>query len=131
MDMGPRELARIERLNGLFAAVLIVAAVVFFDQQVVVGAAVGAGLAVINFYGMRKLVVASLRRQGMQRALLQLLLILKMGVLFVLVFLAIRFLPLHPVALAVGLSIFLLSIAVESLRHALGHDGPEAHDGRA
>jgi len=129
--MGPKELARIERLNGVFAAVLIVAAFVFFDRTVATGVAVGAGLAVINFFGMRKLVGASLRRHGMARALLQLLLILKMGVLFVLVFLAIRFLPLHPVGLAVGLSIFLLSIAVESLRHALGPDGPEAHDGRA
>src|SRR5437773_3772291 len=101
--MGPRELARIERLNGVFAAVLIAAAFVFFDRAVAIGVAVGAGLSVINFYGMRKLIGASLRRRGTQRALLQLLLILKMGVLFVLVFLAIRFLPLNPVGLAVGL----------------------------
>jgi hypothetical protein len=129
--MGPKELARIERLNGLFAGALILAAVVFFDLQVAVGVAVGAGLAIVNFYGMRKLVVASLRRSGTQRAMLQLLLILKMGVLFVLVFLAIRFLPLHPAGLAVGLSVFLISIAVESVRHALTDDGSEAHDGRA
>jgi hypothetical protein len=132
--MGPRDLARIERWNGLFAAVLILGAVVLFDVEVAVGVAVGAGLAIVNFYGMRRLVAASLRRQGMGRAALQLLLIAKMGILFLLVFLAIRFLPLHPAGLAVGLSVFLISIAVESVRHALHGpetDGPEAHDGRA
>ncbi len=129
--MSPRELTRIERLNGIFAVVLTLAAFVFFDARVAIGVAVGAGLAVVNFYGMRLLVVASLRRQGVGRAVLQLLLIFKMGVLLFLVFLAIRYLPLNPVGLAVGLSIFLFSIAVELVRNALRADGPEAHDGRA
>jgi hypothetical protein len=129
--MGPRELARIERLNGLLAAGLILAATVLFPAPIAIGVAVGSILAVVNFFGMRKLVVASLRRQGASRAALQLLLIAKMGVLFVLVFLAIRYLPLHPAGLAVGLSVFLISIAVESVRHAHGAGGPEAHDGRA
>jgi hypothetical protein len=40
----------------------------------------------------------------------------------------IRFLPVSPVAFAIGLSIFLLSIAVESVRFALGH---RETDGRA
>jgi hypothetical protein len=129
--MGPRELARIERLNGLLAAGLILAAALLFPGPIAIGVAVGAILAVVNFMGMRMLVAASLRRQGAGRAALQLLLIAKMGVLFFLVFLAIRYLPLHPAGLAVGLSIFLISIAVESVRHALGAGGSEAHDGRA
>jgi hypothetical protein len=133
--MGPKVLRRIERWNGLLAGILILGAVVFFGGQVALGVAVGAVLAVANFWGMRLLVGASLRRQGGKRAALQLLLIAKMGILFLLVFLAIRYLPLHPVGLAVGLSVFLISIAVESLRHALGaggdSDASEAHDGRA
>jgi hypothetical protein len=132
--MGPKELARIERLNALFAGVLILGAAAFFETPVLVGVAVGAVLAVANFYGVRRLVTASLRQGGARRAALQLLLIAKMGILFVLVFLAIRFLPLSPVALAVGMSVFLISIAVESIRFAMAPhaDGnSEAHDGRA
>ncbi len=132
--MGPSGLKKIERWNGLLAGFLILAAVVFFSAQVALGVAVGALLAIANFYGIRLLVGASLRRQGGKRAALQLLLIAKMGVLFFLVFLAIRYLPLHPVGLAVGLSVFLISIAVESIRHAMGgtaSDENEAHDGRA
>jgi hypothetical protein len=132
--MGPKELKKIERWNGLLAGFLILAAVVFFPARFALGVAVGAGLAVANFTGMRLLVGASLRRQGGKRAAMQLLLIGKMGVLFLLVFLAIRYLPLHPVGLAVGLSVFLISIAVESIRYAMGagaSDGNEAHDGRA
>ena len=130
--MGPQQLARIERWNGLFAGILILGAWLLFDTAVFLGVSVGALLAVANFIGMRRLVVASLRRDGMQRAALQLLLIAKMGLLFVVVFLAIRFLPLNPVGLAVGMSVFLISIAVESLRFVSRSDGnPEAHDGRA
>jgi amino acid transporter len=129
--MGPRELIRIERLNGLFAGLLILASAIFFSTPVLIGVAVGAVLAVVNFWGVRRLVQASLRTDGPRRAALQLLLIGKMGVLFLLVFLAIRFLPLHPVGLAVGMSVFLISIAVESARFALSGGSPEAHDGRA
>lgn len=119
-------------MNGLFAAILILGAALLFDRPVVIGVAVGALLAVGNFIGIRRIVLASLRREGMQRAVLQLLLIAKMGLLFVLVFLAIRYLPLHPVALAVGMSVFLMSIAVESLRFLKHSDAnPEARDGRA
>jgi hypothetical protein len=131
--MGPKEIKRIERWNGLLAGIVILLAVAFFSAQIALGVAVGAILAVVNFWSMRLLVAASLRRQGGRRAALQLLLVVKMGVLFFLVFLAIRYVPLHPVGLAIGLSIFLISIAVESLRFKPepGSDATEAHDGRA
>jgi hypothetical protein len=130
--MAPGHLARIERLNALFAGVMILAAAAFFSTPVLVGVSVGAVLSIANFWGIRRLVSASLRRDGMKRAGLQLLLMAKMGLLFLLVFLAIRFLPLSPVGLAIGMSVFLLSIAVESVRFAMtGGGGPEANDGRA
>jgi hypothetical protein len=125
---------RIERWNGILAAFLILAAVVFASGPMALGIAVGAILAVVNFTGIRLLVGVSLRRQGVQRAALQLALIAKMGVIFFLVFLAMRYLPISPVGLAIGLSIFLFSIAVESIRHMLSGsstDANEAPDGRA
>jgi hypothetical protein len=131
--MGPKELARIERWNGLLAGLLVLLSAVLFSTPVVVGVAVGAGLAVANFWGVRRLAQASLRTDGPRRAALQLLLIGKMGLLFLLVFLAIRYLPLHPVGLAVGMSVFLISIAIEAVRYTLstGSGNSEAHDGRA
>jgi hypothetical protein len=132
--MGPKELARIERLNVLLAGVFILGAAALGGTPMLVGVTVGAVLATANFYGVRRLVGASLRAGGMRRAALQLLLMAKMGILFLLVFLAIRFLPLSPVGLAVGMSIFLISIAVESIRFAMGREAggnSEAHDGRA
>ena len=128
--MGPRELQRMERWNGLFAGVLILLSAIFFSTRVTIGVAAGAALACLNFSSVRRLVQASLRTDGPRRAMLQLLLIGKMGILFVLVFLAIRFLPLDPAGLAVGISVFLISIAVESIRFALG-GSDEARDGRA
>ena len=130
--MGPNAMRRIERWNAVIAAFLILAAVVFASGPMALGIAVGAILAVVDFAGIRLLVGVSLRRQGMQRAALQLALIAKMGVLFFLVFLALRYLPISPVGLAIGLSVFLFSIAAESIRHVLGgSDASEAHDGRA
>jgi hypothetical protein len=131
--MGANGMKRIERWNAVIAAFLILAAVVFTTGPMALGIAVGAILAVVNFTGIRLLVAVSLRRQGMQRAALQLALIAKMGVLFFLVFLAMKYLPISPVGLAIGLSVFLFSIAVESFRHMLSgdSDGKEAHDGRA
>jgi len=127
--MGLTELKKIERWNVVIAAILVLAAAVFGSSPFALGVAVGSILVVVNFYGIRLLVQASLRRQGGKRAALQLLLIAKMGVLFVLVVLALRFLPISPAGLAVGLSVFLLSIAAWSIRSAIGNN--EAHDGRA
>jgi len=126
--MGPDDMARIEKWNCLLAALLVVGAALFFSWPVTLGVAVGGALACVNFWGIRRLVRRSLRVDGPKRAALQLLLIGKMGLLILLVFLAMRYLPLDPIALAIGLSVFLLSIAIESVRFTLGQ---KAHDGRA
>jgi ATP synthase I subunit len=131
--MTAKELAKIERWNYLIAGVLVLVAALLFDSRAVVGAAVGGILACANFAGVRRIVAASLRAGGTRRAALQLLLIGKMGLLFLLVALALRFLPMSPVFFAIGMSVFLISIAIESVRHALtAHDVDEVEDdGRA
>lgn len=128
--MGAKDLIKIERWNLLLGGTFILVAALVFATPVLVGVTAGAVLSCANFAGMRKLVAATLGARGPRKAVFQLLLIGKMGVLFVLVFLAIRFLPMNPAAFAVGLSVFLLSIGIESLRFALGQDH-EAPDGRA
>jgi hypothetical protein len=132
--MNPRLVARIERWNCLLAAAFIGVAALWGDREQLFGVAVGGALACLNFWGVRKLVQASLRVDGPRRAALQLLLIGKMGLLIVAVFLAMKYLPLSPAALAIGLSVFVISIALESVRHALGTpdqgaDKDEPHQG--
>lgn len=117
--MGPEQLESIERWNLIFAGILILASAILFDRAVAVGVTVGALLSAANFYGIRRLWQAALRNEGQKRQILQILMLGKMVGLMVLVFLAIKYLPLNPVALAIGMSTFLLSIAVESVRFAL------------
>ena len=127
--MDRKLLGSIERWNYLFAAVFIVVASVAFEAPVALGVAVGAGLACANFFALHRLLDRALGEQRVKRRLaLQLLIVAKMGVVLVLIFLALRFLPLSPVALAVGLSVFLLSIGAESIRFVLGQ---RADNGRA
>ncbi|HKA90672.1 MAG TPA: ATP synthase subunit I [Haliangiales bacterium] len=116
--MTPEDLKRIERWNWLFAALLVAGAAVFFGRDVVLGVAVGALLGAVNFWSIRSLAGRVLKSSGGRRTALQVLLVGKMAILFALVYLAMRFLPVSIVALGVGLSVFLLSVAVESVRHA-------------
>lgn len=131
--MGPKELTRISRMTAVLGAAMCLGAVLLFSPAVALGVTVGAALAAANLFSVRYLVTASLRKDGLKRAALQLLLMGKMGLLFVMVFLAIRFLPINPIALAVGMSVFLVAIAVESLRFSMSPTGNDerAPDGRA
>lgn len=127
--MDRRQLIAIERWNVLFASLLVLASAILFPVRTALGVAVGAILTCANFFAFHRLLDRSMKSpNGRKRLFLQILLLLKMGAILVLVFLAIHFLPLSPVALAVGLSVFLLSIAVESVRFALGQ---KVDDGRA
>lgn len=131
--MDPKHLTAIERWNLTFAVIFTVGAALFFDRSMALGVAVGSLLGCTNFWSIHQLIARSLRASGKRRAVLQILLGAKMILLLVAVFLAIRFLPLSPVGLAFGLSGFLLSIAVVSLRFALAQDqgatGPGADEG--
>lgn len=126
--MDPKHLDAIERWNVIFAVIFTAGAALFFDRAMALGVGLGALLGCTNFWSMHKLIGSSMRATGRRRVTLQLLLGAKMILILVAVFLAIRFLPISPAGLAVGLSVFLLSIAVVSLRLALGAT-PEAHDG--
>ena len=130
--MNPEDLKKIERLNWILGALAVAAAAVFFARDVVLGVALGALLTCINFWSIRTLTARILRSQGARRTTLSLLLLGKMILLFALVFLAMWFLPISIPGLAAGLSVFLISVAVESLRHALRPTHKdEASDGRA
>jgi hypothetical protein len=133
--MNPEDLKKIERLNWVMGALAVAAAVVFFSRGVVLGVALGALLTCVNFWSIRVLAARILRSQGARRTTLSLLLLGKMLLLFAVVFLAMLFLPISIPGLAAGLSVFLISVGIESMRHALRPGQPgnndEASDGRA
>ena len=118
--MGHKQLGAIERWNLLLAGVLVLATALLASSRFALGSALGAMLSAANFYGMHKLLEAAMRAQGRRKLIFGLLLCAKMGVLIALVFVALRFVPLSPVGLALGLSVFLVSIMIESLRFAVG-----------
>jgi hypothetical protein len=127
--VGTRHFERIERWNYGIAGLAILLGALFLDRPVALGLAVGAILSTANLYAIRRLLKAVLGAQSeKKKALLQTLLVAKMTLLIVLVFLAIKFLPISPVGLAIGVSTFLVAIAVESLRFALRPASNEPND---
>lgn len=126
--MNQKALGSMHRWNLGLAGIFIAVAALAFDRAALIGVAVGALLACANFWGIHQLVRISMAAQGRGRAALQLLIVLKMGALIFLVFLALRYLDMSLIAFAAGLSIFLISITIESVRFALDQKAP---DGRA
>jgi len=118
--MGPEHLRKMERWNWLFTGLATLIAALAFELPVVIGVAAGGLLASVNFVAIRKIWESLLSGQVEKRQAMQTLFLFKTIGLIGLVFVCIRFLPLSPAAFAVGISIFLLSIAVESARYALG-----------
>ena len=123
--MGPKQVEAIERWNYFWAGLLILVAAVFFSREIALGVTIGALLCCANFYSLTRLLRASMKVDGPKRAALQLLLVAKMGLLILLVFLSMRYLPISAPALALGLSVFLLSIGVESVRFIFSQGAPK------
>src|SRR5688572_14305057 len=112
--MDPNSLARIERWNYLLGALVVALAALFAPRSVALGLTVGAAVTCVNFSLIRRLVTRMVARAAEQRNATALLFIPKFTGLIVVVFLCIRYVPMSPVAFAVGLSMFLVSIAIET-----------------
>lgn len=109
-------LRRIERLNYVFAGVLVIVGAVVFDRATALGVLVGAVLSCINFSVMRVVVRKAMAAPDGKRSGQAFFMMPKMVGLMALVFLAVKFLPITGVGLLLGFSVFLVSIAVESVR---------------
>jgi len=111
---------RIERLNYGISAVAIVAALVTQPRTVTLGLTVGAVLTCLNFFVLRKLIVkwtaeAATGKGGNA----SLLMLPKMVGMMGAVAAAVLFLDIDVIAFAVGYSIFIVSIIVETTYTAL------------
>jgi hypothetical protein len=111
---------RIERLNYGISAIAILAALVTQKQDVTLGLAVGAGLTCLNFFVLRKLIVkwtteAAAGKGGNSAVLMLPKMVGLMGAVAV----SVLFLPIDVIAFAVGYSIFIASIIIETTYTAL------------
>lgn len=115
--MNLHSLIRIERLNYVLGGALIAAAALLLSRSMALGVLVGAVLSCANFSILRRLVAALLRTAPESRSGRGLLILPKMVGLMVAVFLAIRYLPVAGEGVILGFSVFLVSIAVETVRY--------------
>jgi hypothetical protein len=125
---------RIERLNYGISAIAVLATVLTQTQAVTLGLSIGAGLTCLNFYVLRKLIAkwtaeAATGKGGNS----SLLMLPKMVGLMGAVAAVVLFLPIDVIAFAVGYSIFIVSIIVETtytaLRPAAADPASENEDG--
>ena len=132
--MASPSILRIERLNYGLSAVAIVAALVTQPRDVTLGLTVGAVLTCLNFYILRRLIVKwtaeAAQGKGGNSSLLMLP---KMVGMMAAVAAAVLLLPIDVIAFAVGYSIFIVSIIVETtytaLRPAAADPASENEDG--
>lgn len=110
-------LRAVERFNLVIAAAVCLGSLLFWQRGVAFGAFLGAGLAVVNFWAIRRVSEAGLKTKSQRKRLILVsLLLAKMAALIALVYVVIRYLPISILAFIVGLSTFLLSIMIVSFR---------------
>lgn len=120
--MDHASLGRIERMNYYLGGAVVAVTAVFGTGPQVLGAVIGVVLCAVNFSAVRRLVqsmMGAARGEPRSRAgaiLLAPKLLILMGAAAA----AIVFLPISAIMLAVGFSVFLVSIGVETVRYVLG-----------
>jgi hypothetical protein len=125
--MASPSILRIERCNYALAGVAVLAGLISQSREIALGLAVGAGLTCANFFVLRKLVVKWTADTAAGRtSYSQMLAAPKMLVMMLAVVGAILYLPIDPIAFAIGYSIFIPSIVIEATYTALrSPDAPE------
>jgi hypothetical protein len=147
--MNDAALGRIERLNYLLGGVLVVSAALLLPSEQALGVLVGVVIGCLNFTMIRRIV----SRWVTQTAWLSehpddaggsaagagakgsgasgFFLIPKMGALIAAVFLALKYLPISPAFLAIGFSVFMLSIVVETVRSVTNPPDDDGQEDKA
>ncbi len=131
--MGSPSIHRIERINYLLAAIVVIGGLVTRDREIVIGLIAGAALTCLNFYVLRRLVVkwTADAATGKGGGTASMLMMPKMIGLMLAVAAAVLLLPLDVIAFTIGYSIFVLSIVIETASTALrapAQDPDSEHD---
>jgi len=118
--MDPESFTRIERLNYILGAILVAASFVLGTREQMLGVLVGALITCLNFSVIRRMVSRLLNVAPEKRGMTAFYFVPKMAALMAAIALSILFLPISPIGLGVGFSVFLLSISIESVRFISG-----------
>jgi hypothetical protein len=127
--MDVSSLRNIERLNYMLGAVLVIGAAILTSRPEVLGVLVGVALSCANFTLMRRMVQWWIETPPERRGPRTFVLLPKMMGVMLAVALAIFFLPVSALGVLVGFSVFLGSIAVETVRYTLA--GPARRAGES
>lgn len=118
--MASPSILRIERLNYGLAAIATLVGLLTQSRSIALGLAVGAGLTCLNFFVLRKLIVKwTAEAASGKPGNASLLVLPKMVGMMGAVAAAVLLLPLDAIAFAIGYSIFILSILIETTYTAL------------
>lgn len=108
---------RIERLNYFLAAIAVAATAMVGTREQVLGMAVGAIVSCLNFSLLRRLVARVVAaQQAGRKSVAAVLFLPQMLGLMGAVTLAVLLLPVSAIYLAIGFSVFMVSIAIETAR---------------
>ena len=117
---GGSSIARIERLNLIIGALIVVVALFVGTREQALGAAVGVALTCANFYVLRRLVFRWTQDAAAGKtSRAAFLMAPKMVLLMTAVVLALAFLPISAVTFTIGYSVFIVSILIESVYAAM------------
>jgi hypothetical protein len=117
--VNPDRLKIMERWNVAFAA-LATLITALTAPHLMWGVIAGGVLACANFYAIRRIWQNLLSGGIERRQAMQALFIIKSLLLLAVVFIMMKFLPISPIGFAIGISVFIPSIIVETARYALG-----------
>jgi hypothetical protein len=113
-------MVRIERINYLLGAVITLVSLFVGTRAQVLGIAVGVALTCLNFTALRRIVYRWTADTAAGKSSSRVALVMpKMMALMGAVVVALMFLPISAIAFTIGYSVFLVSIAIETLYSSL------------
>ncbi len=114
--MDKQTVTAIERWNLIIGIAMIAASAVFWRLDVFIGMATGVILGSANFMAIRWVIAKFMTAKESAKAGLMVALILKMAGMMVAVMLVMKFLPMNALAFLIGISVFFISILIETAR---------------
>ncbi len=108
---------RIERLSLLLVALATLLSLLFQDRAISLGVGIGGALAALNFYSLRRIMLAILQgTKPRKQAFMAILLTFKFAAIAASIYLILRYIPINAVAFLVGISVVVLAIFMEGFR---------------
>jgi hypothetical protein len=116
--MDNKHLIALEKWTLWLAALVVGTSLLVLSRRAAFAASLGAGLMVLNAVALRR--IGQRGFKGFRKPSGAIILFnIKMAILIALVFVAIRFLHVDPIAFVIGISIFPVAIVAVAIQHAI------------